>query len=122
MQQKIYDFVLKKLKEKNSGMHASYAAELARTTDQFFTTAFDDAHNAFNKADDKVEIEDNIRKAIEAVSGVIVDFFADEMNHPTGYAARTLIGIEYDDPTDEEIEALIKKIDPQLEKELADRS
>lgn len=122
MQQKIYDYVLKKLKEKNSGMHVSYAAELARTTDQFFTTAFDDAHNAFNKAEDKAEVEDNLRKAIEAVGGVIVDFFADEMNHPTGYAARKLIGVEYDDPTDEEIEALIKKIDPNLDKELADRS
>jgi NADH:ubiquinone oxidoreductase subunit E len=122
MQQKIYEFVLKKLKELNPGMHASYAAELARTTDQFFTTAFDDCIKAFNTSDEMAEIEDELGICIEEVSNVITDYFSDAMNHPPGYAARKLKGIDRDTPTQKEIEDLIKKIDPNLEKELESRS
>jgi hypothetical protein len=122
MQQKIYEFVLKKLKELNPTMHFSYAAELARTTDEFFTTAFDDCIKAFNTAEDIVEIEDELGVTIEEVSNVIVEYFLDPMNHPSGYEARKLVGIDRDTATQEEIDALIKKIDPNLEKELANRS
>ncbi len=122
MQQKIFDYVLKKMKELNPTMHSSYAAELARATDQFFTTAFDKCHEAFNKAEDRSEIEDELGVTIEEVSNVIVDFFADEMNHPTGYAARKLVGIDRDTPSQKDIDDLIKKIDPNLARELENRS
>jgi methyl-accepting chemotaxis protein len=123
MQQKIYDFVLKKLKELNPGMHFSYAAELARTTDQFFTTSFDDCIKAFNTSDDMNEIVDELEVTVEEVSKVITDYFADAMNHPPGYAARKLKELNRDvHVTTKEIEDLIKKIDPNLEKELESRS
>lgn len=122
MQQKIYEYVLKKLKELNPGMHFTYAAELARTTDQFWTEQFDKCLEAFNKAEDMSEIQDELEITIEEVSNVIIEFFADSANHPTGYAARKYVGIDRDTPTKDEIEALIKKIDPNLEKELENRS
>jgi hypothetical protein len=122
MQQKIYDYVLKKLKEVNPGMHFTYAAELARTTDQFWTPQFDKCLEAFNKAEDITEIEDELEITIEEVSNVIIEFFADSNNHPSGYAARKYVGIDRDTPNQEEIDALVKKIDPNLEKELANRS
>jgi hypothetical protein len=121
MQQIIFDFVIKKLKALNSTFHTSYAQELARTTDSFWTPQFDNLHNAFNTSTDMDEIEDELQKTLEAVSNVICDYFADEMNHPTGYSARRMQGIDYDSATMEEVEGLIKKIDPTLKKDLENR-
>jgi len=118
MQQIIYEYVLKKMKQLNSTMHASYAAELARTTDKFFTIKLDDCKIAFDKAEDIDEIEDALQVAIESVSNMIVDYFSDEENHPEGYSSRKMIAIDYDTPTREEIDKLVKKIDPLLSKQL----
>jgi len=118
MQQIIYEYVLKKMKQLNPTMHASYAAELAKTTDKFFTSKLDDCKAAFDKAEDINEIEDALQVAIEAVSKMIADYFNDEENHPEGYAARKMIEIDYDTPTREEIDKLVKKIDPSLTKQL----
>jgi len=118
MQQIIYEYVLKKMKQLNPTMHASYATELARTTDKFFTNKLDDCKAVFDKAENINEIEDALQVAIETVSDMIVDYFSDEENHPKGYVARKMIGIDYDTPTREEIDKLVKKIDPSLSKQL----
>jgi hypothetical protein len=118
MQQIIYEYVLKKMKQLNPTIHFSYAAELARTTDAFHTDKFDHCKEAFDKAEDIDEIEDALQVAIEAVSEEIIDHFEDPDNHPKGYVARKMIGIDYDTPTREEIDKLVKKIDPTLAKQL----
>ena len=118
MQQIIYEYVLKKMKQLNPTMHASYAAELAKTTDKFFTNKLDDCKVAFDKAEDIEEIEDALQVAIEAVSKMIADYFSDEENHPEGYSARKMIEIDYNTPTREEIDKLMKKIYPSLAKQL----
>jgi len=122
LQQKVYDFVLKKLKELNPNMHHSYASDLAKTTDQFWHEKFDDLLKAINTSEDLNEIEDELRTCIETIGKVICDFFVDSMNHPPGYQARRLVSIDYDTATDEEIEGLLKKIDPKLRSELDNRS
>lgn len=122
MQQKIYEFVLKKMKELNPTMHISYASELAKTTDSFFTKAFDKCIDSFNTSIDISEIEDELKITIEAVSNEIVDFFDDQMNHPSGYSARKLIGLTKNDLKHDEIDLLIKKIYPGLDKELDNRN
>ena len=112
MQQKIYDFVLKKMKELNSDFHYTYAQELARTTDEFYSKTLDDALVAFNKADDINEVEEALTAAIKGVCEVIIEYFSDEMNHPPGYSARKLKGI--DGIAAKELDDLIKKINPAL--------
>ena len=121
LQQRIFEYVLKKLKELNPTMHTSYALELARTTDQFFTPAFDDCIKAFNTAEDISEIESELEETIAKVSEVIIDYFSNSDNHPAGYESRKLVSINRDIPTREEIASLIKKIYPGLDKELENR-
>jgi hypothetical protein len=121
MQQTIFDYVLKKLKALNTTFHTSYAQELAKTTDSFWTPQFDNLHDSFNTSTDLDEVEDELKKTIETVSNVICDYFADGMNHPTGYQSRRMQGLDYDAPSQEEVDGLIKKIDPNLRKELENR-
>ena len=56
MQQVIYEYVLKKMKVLSPTIHFSYAAELARTTEAFYTDKFEDCKAAFDKAESIEEI------------------------------------------------------------------
>lgn len=113
MQQAIYNYVLRKI----NGIPSVDAHDLAKNTDTFWVSEFDDALRDLERNDVNSAL-DSIAIAISAVSEAIVDWYSNKMNHAPGYKPVKLKSIK--DVSEKDVMAILNELDPKMvERELA---
>lgn len=109
MQQTIYNYVLRKM----NGIPLVDAHDLAKNTDTFWVSEFDDALSDLERNDVNSAL-DSIAIAISAVSEAIVDWYSNKMNHSPGYKPVKLKSIK--DVSEKDVMAILNEIDPKMVK------
>jgi len=117
MQQVVYDYVFSKIKSSPKTKEVvSQLRQLARDTDQFWVSDFDDLQQAF-KDQNLDDIKNHLAYGIEAMVHEIEEYVTNRMNHEPGYKPPQLFigaNMTADGIPDKDLDSIITKVDPQI--------